>query len=90
MTAEQIEKKIKRNLQGQVISDKMDKTIVVAVTRKIKHPVYGKYITRITKYHAHDEQNQSKIGDAVIIAETRPIAKTKSWTLVKIVEKAVV
>ena len=89
MVAEQTEKKIKRTLQGKVVSDKMNKTIVVAITRKIKHPAYGKYVTRITKYHVHDEENQCKTGDTVIITETRPIAKTKSWTLVKIVEKAV-
>jgi small subunit ribosomal protein S17 len=88
MVAEQTEKKIKRTLQGKVVSDKMNKTIVVAVTRKVKHPAYGKYITKITKFHAHDEENQCKIGDEVIIVETRPIAKTKSWTLLRIVEKA--
>lgn len=89
MLAEQKDTKIKRTLQGRVTSDKMNKTIVVEVTRKIKHPAYGKYINRATKYHAHDEENQCKIGDTVLIAESRPIAKTKSWVLVKIIDKAV-
>jgi small subunit ribosomal protein S17 len=88
MVAEQKANKIQRTLQGKVVSDKMNKTIVVMVTRKVKHPAYGKYITRNTKYHAHDEDNQCKIGDTVIIAETRPIAKTKNWMLIKVVEKA--
>jgi small subunit ribosomal protein S17 len=87
MIAEQQTKKIKRTLQGVVISDKMDKTIVVTVTRKIKHPIYGKYVTRKTKYHVHDEENQAKIGDKVEIAEFRPISRTKSWDLVKVVEE---
>jgi small subunit ribosomal protein S17 len=80
--------KVKRTLQGKVISNKMDKTIVVKVDRKVKHPLYGKYITRSTKIHAHDENNSCQIGDTVIVAESRPIAKTKSWQLVEIVEKA--
>jgi small subunit ribosomal protein S17 len=79
-----------RTLQGKVVSDKMDKTITVAVERRVKHPVYGKYITRTTKVHAHDEDNQVKQGDTVIVRECRPLSKNKSWTLVEIVERATV
>ncbi|MDN7123856.1 30S ribosomal protein S17 [Pseudidiomarina terrestris] len=77
-----------RTLQGRVISDKMDKSITVAIERRVKHPVYGKYISRTTKLHAHDEDNSCKTGDTVIIRETRPVSKTKSWALVEIVERA--
>ena len=77
-----------RTLQGRVVSDKMDKSIVVAIERKVKHPIYGKYIKRTTKLHAHDENNQCAMGDVVSIKECRPLSKTKSWTLVEIVEKA--
>ncbi|TKB46542.1 30S ribosomal protein S17 [Ferrimonas sediminicola] len=77
-----------RTLQGRVISDKMDKSITVAIERKVKHPIYGKYVKRTTKVHAHDENNQCGIGDVVEIRECRPLSKTKSWTLVNIVEKA--
>lgn len=80
--------KVIRTLQGKVISTKMDKTIVVLVERKIKHPIYGKYIKRSTKIHAHDEANACKEGDIVAIAESRPISKTKSWKLVEVVVKA--
>lgn len=79
-----------RTLQGRVISDKMDKSIVIAIERKIKHPLYGKFIRRTTKLHVHDETNQAKMGDVVEIKECRPISKTKSWTLVRVVEKAVI
>ncbi|MGM0430340.1 MAG: 30S ribosomal protein S17 [Pseudomonadota bacterium] len=79
-----------RTLQGKVVSDKMDKTITVAVERRVKHPVYGKYITRTTKVHAHDEENQCKAGDIVIVRESRPLSKNKSWTLEEIVERATV
>lgn len=82
------DKKIKRTLQGKVISDKMDKTIVVLVERKVKHPVYGKYIKRSSKIHAHDEGNVCHEGDWVIIAESRPISKTKQWKLVEVLRKA--
>lgn len=77
-----------RTLQGRVVSDKMDKSIVVAIERKVKHPIYGKYIKRTTKLHAHDETNQCAMGDVVSIKECRPLSKTKSWTLVEIIEKA--
>jgi len=81
--------KVVRTLSGKVISNKMDKTIVVLVVRKIKHPVYGKYIKRSTKIHAHDEGNICNEGDVVTIAESRPISRTKQWKLVEVVEKAV-
>ncbi|RUO20047.1 30S ribosomal protein S17 [Aliidiomarina shirensis] len=77
-----------RTLQGRVISDKMDKSIVVAIERKVKHPLYGKYIKRTTKVHAHDEENTSKEGDLVSIRETRPVSKTKSWALVEVLERS--
>lgn len=77
-----------RTLQGRVISDKMDKSIVVAIERFVKHPIYGKFIRRTTKIHAHDESNSCGQGDVVTIRQCRPISKTKSWTLVDIVEKA--
>jgi small subunit ribosomal protein S17 len=74
--------------QGRVVSDKMDKSIVVAIERTVKHPIYGKFIKRTTKVHAHDENNTCSLGDKVEIAECRPLSKTKSWTLVKVLEKA--
>ncbi|ABV85522.1 MULTISPECIES: 30S ribosomal protein S17 [Shewanella] len=77
-----------RTLQGRVLSDKMDKSITVAIERKVKHPLYGKFIKRTTKIHAHDEQNQCNAGDIVTIRECRPLSKTKSWTLVEVVTKA--
>lgn len=77
-----------RTLQGKVISNKMDKSITVAIERQVKHPIYGKFIKRTTKLHVHDETNQCKEGDVVIIRECRPLSKTKSWTLVAIVESA--
>jgi small subunit ribosomal protein S17 len=77
-----------RTLQGRVISDKMHKTRTVAVERVVAHPVYGKYIRKTTKLHAHDESNESRQGDVVTIAECRPISKTKSWKLVSVVERA--
>ncbi|MDN3696765.1 30S ribosomal protein S17 [Vibrio clamense] len=77
-----------RTQQGRVISDKMDKSIVVAIERVVKHPVYGKYVKRTTKVHAHDENNECRLGDSVEIHECRPLSKTKSWALVKVIEKA--
>ncbi len=73
---------------GRVVSNKMDKTITVLVERRVKHPVYGKYITRSSKIHAHDESNECGIGDTVTVAETRPISKSKTWKLVEVVESA--
>ena len=75
-----------RTLQGRVVSDKMDKTITVLVERRVKHPVYGKYISHSSKVHAHDEDNRAGMGDTVLVAESRPRSKTKSWTLVDVVE----
>ena len=77
-----------RQVQGRIVSDKMDKTITVLVERRVKHPVYGKYITRSSKVHAHDEDNTAGIGDTVLVAESRPLSKTKTWALVEVVEKA--
>jgi len=82
------QKVIKRTLTGQVISDKMDKTITVKIERQVKHPKYGKYIKRSTKVHAHDEANECKMGDTVTVVECRPLSKSKSWQLVEVVEKA--
>ena len=77
-----------RTLQGKVVSDKMDKTVTVLVERKVKHPLYGKIIRLSTQLHAHAENNQYGIGDAVVIAESRPLSKTKSWVVKELVEKA--
>jgi small subunit ribosomal protein S17 len=76
-----------RTVQGVVVSNKMDKTITVRVERKVKHPLYGKIINRSTKFHAHDPEDQCEEGDLVIIRESRPISKTKSWILVERLEK---
>lgn len=78
-----------RTLQGRVISDKMDKTITVLVERRVKHPVYGKFVRRSTKLHAHDENNECSQGDLVVVEQSRPISKTKTWKLVRVLEKAV-
>jgi small subunit ribosomal protein S17 len=78
-----------RTLTGKVVSDKMDKSIVVLIERKIKHPVYGKFVKRSTKTHAHDEANECRIGDTVTIKETRPVSKTKSWALASVDNRAV-
>ncbi|HET8573427.1 MAG TPA: 30S ribosomal protein S17 [Edaphocola sp.] len=83
-----VERKIRKSRIGLVTSDKMDKTITVAVERKVKHPIYGKFLKKTTKFHAHDETNQCGIGDTVRIMETRPLSKTKRWRLVEIIEKA--
>ncbi|MFC3023261.1 30S ribosomal protein S17 [Vibrio zhugei] len=77
-----------RTQQGRVVSNKMDKSIVVIIERFVKHPIYGKFMKRTTKLHAHDENNECSQGDIVEIKECRPLSKTKSWTLVKVVEKA--
>ena len=77
-----------RTVQGRVVSNKMDKSITVAVERKVKHPIYGKFIKRTTKLHAHDETNQCNEGDVVTIRECRPLSKTKTWMLVDVVTKA--
>jgi len=77
-----------RTVTGKVISNKMNKTITVMVERRVKHPVYGKYITRSSKIHAHDESNQCGIGDTVTVGQTRPISKSKTWKLLEVVESA--
>ena len=74
-----------RTATGKVVSNKMDKTITVLVERRVKHPVYGKYITRSSKIHAHDENNECNMGDTVMVAETRPISKSKTWKLLEVV-----
>ncbi len=79
-----------RTRVGLVTSDKMDKSITVAIERRVKHPLYGKFITKTTKLHVHDEDNQSRVGDSVEIRESRPISKTKSWTLVRVITRAAV
>ena len=81
-----------RNLRktriGLVSSDKMDKTITVTVKYKEKHPIYGKFVNKTKKYHAHDEKNEAQVGDCVLLMETRPLSKLKRWRLVEIIEKA--
>ena len=87
-----MEEKQVRNLRkekvGVVVSDKMQKSIVVAVKRKLKHPMYGKFLNRTSKFHAHDEENTCNIGDTVRIMETRPLSRSKRWRLVEIIERA--
>jgi small subunit ribosomal protein S17 len=78
----------RRTRTGRVVSNRMEKSITVAVDRQIKHPIYGKFITKTTKYMAHDENNDANIGDTVLIMSTRPLSKRKSWRLVEIVERA--
>lgn len=85
---EQTQSAIHRTVVGKVISDKMDKTIVVEIERKIKHPLYGKYIRRRSKMYAHDADNTCKTGDVVMIKQSRPLSKNKHWVLVEILEKA--
>jgi small subunit ribosomal protein S17 len=87
-TTAPVAEKLTRTLVGKVVSDKMNKTVTVLVERRVQHPLYGKFMLRSKKYHAHDETNQFKEGDTVEIAETRPISKTKAWTVVKLVEAA--
>jgi len=82
------ERGVKKTLTGTVVSDKMQKSIVVQVTRRVRHPVYGKEIKKAKKFHAHDENNDAKIGDTVRIVESRPISRLKRWRLVEIVAKA--
>ena len=80
------ENNVARTLTGRVTSNKMDKTVTVEIERVVRHPVYGKYVRRTTKLHAHDEANECRNGDLVMIEQCRPLAKTKSWRLVKVVE----
>ena len=81
------ERNLRKTKLGVVISNKMDKTITVNVERKVKHPLYGKFVKKSTKFHAHDEKNECSIGDTVKIMESRPLSKTKRWRLVEVVEK---
>ncbi len=83
-----MERNLRKERTGVVVSDKMDKTIIVAVERKEKHPLYGKFVKKTTKFVAQDDKNECGIGDTVRIMETRPLSKTKNWRLVEIVEKA--
>jgi small subunit ribosomal protein S17 len=82
-----IERNLRKTRIGVVSSNKMDKTITVTVERKVKHPLYGKFVKKSTKFHAHDEKNECSIGDTVKIMETRPLSKTKRWRMVEVVEK---
>lgn len=82
------ERKLRKERVGIVSSNKMDKTITVAVDRKVKHPIYGKFVHKTKKFHAHDEKNECGIGDTVRIMETRPMSKSKCWRLVEIIERA--
>ena len=82
------ERALRKTRVGLVVSDKMDKTVVIAIEDNVKHPVYGKIIKRTLKVHAHDENNECGVGDKVKIMETRPLSKTKRWRLVEIIEKA--
>ena len=88
MTEQTATTQSKRTVTGKVVSDKMDKSITVAIERKVKHPMYGKYISRTTKLMAHDEKNEAKAGDTVSLSECRPRSKRKAWELVSILEQA--
>ena len=88
MTNVEIQRGMRKTRLGRVVSDKMQKTCVVAIERRVPHPVYGKMVTRTKKVKAHDEENSAKTGDLVRIAETRPLSKDKRWRLVEIVERA--
>ena len=82
-----VERNLRKTKLGVVSSNRMDKTITVSVERKVKHPLYGKFVKKSTKFHAHDEKNECSIGDIVKIMESRPLSKTKRWRLVEVVEK---
>ena len=86
-TTTTIQRNLRKTRIGVVSSNKMDKTITVEVERKVKHPLYGKFLKKTTKFHAHDERNEASVGDIVRIMETRPLSKTKRWRLVEVVEK---
>ena len=79
-----------RTLSGKVVSNRMDKSITVLVERRVRHPVYGKYMTKSSKIHAHDEKNECNMGDVVMVRESKPISKTKTWELVSVLENAVI
>jgi small subunit ribosomal protein S17 len=82
-----VERNLRKTKLGVVSSNRMDKTITVSVERKVKHPLYGKFVKKSTRFHAHDEKNECSIGDTVKIMESRPLSKTKRWRLVEVVEK---
>jgi small subunit ribosomal protein S17 len=83
-----MERNLRKERIGTVVSNKMDKSVVVSVERKVKHPIYGKFVKTTTKFMAHDEKNDCGIGDTVLIMETRPLSKNKNWRLVEILERA--
>ncbi|HAY40635.1 MAG TPA: 30S ribosomal protein S17 [Gammaproteobacteria bacterium] len=83
------ESRVERVLTGTVVSDSRDKTIAVLIERKVRHPIYKKYIKRSTKVHAHDEKNECSLGDKVRVVETKPFSKTKQWALLEVVEKSI-
>ncbi|MBX2902521.1 MAG: 30S ribosomal protein S17 [Chitinophagales bacterium] len=83
-----MERNLRKERVGIVTSDKMDKTITVAIEKRVKHPIYGKFVKQTKKFKAHDEKNDAKAGDTVKIMETRPLSKTKRWRLVEVVERA--
>jgi len=85
---ETTERNLRKERIGKVVSNKMTKSITVAVDRRVKHPIYGKFVHKTTKFMAHDEKNEAGIGDTVLISETRPLSKNKRWRLVQIIEKA--
>ena len=85
---EQIERNLRKERTGQVLSNKMEKSITVSVERKVKHPIYGKFVRKTTKFVAHDENNECGVGDIVRIMETRPLSKNKRWRLIEIIERA--
>ncbi|MBC8033678.1 MAG: 30S ribosomal protein S17 [Chitinophagaceae bacterium] len=82
-----VDRNLRKIRTGVVTSNKMDKTVTVLIERKVKHPIYGKFVKKSTKFHAHDDKNECSIGDLVKIMETRPMSKTKRWRLVEVVEK---
>jgi small subunit ribosomal protein S17 len=84
----EVNRNLRKERTGAVVSNKMEKTIIVAVKRKVKHPIYGKFVNKTTKFVAHDEENTCKEGDLVRIMETRPLSKRKNWRLVEIIERA--
>jgi len=88
--SKQVAREMRKVVRGTVVSDKMQKTVVVQVDRKVRHPIYEKFVSRRTKLHAHDEKGEAKIGDVVEITRTRRLSKTKNWRLLRVVQKATV
>ena len=76
-----------RTLQGRVVSDKMDKSITVVIERRVKHPLYGKFVRKSSKVHAHDENNECQVGDVVVVEQCRPLSKTKKWRFIKLIDR---